>query len=125
MRKVLKYVLSEMKGAGINYHFQKYKTAEPVYPYFVGELLPVTPVNEDGIKEYTLQLEGFHRGSVVELLEEVDKIEERFPMWGNSTVIDNQSVTIFYDTCQTLDSMVEGLEKVLIHLTIKSLKGRS
>lgn len=125
MKKVLKHVASEMKAAQINYHFQKYKTANPVYPYFVGELLPVIPVNEDGIKEYTLSLQGFHRGSIVELLEEVDKIEEHFPAWGNSTVIDEQSVTIFFDTCQVLDSMVEGLEKVSVNLTIKTLKGRS
>lgn len=126
MKKALKYVLAEMKSAGINYHFQKYKTNEPVYPYFVGELLPVIPINEDGIKEYTLSLMGFHRGSLIELLEEVDKIEEIFPCIGGSrTVIDNESVAVFFDTCQPIDSMMEGVEKVLVNLTIKTLKGRS
>ncbi len=54
MRKVLKFINAEMKKAGVEYYFQKNKKPKPIYPYFVGELVPAEPVSEDGEKEFTL-----------------------------------------------------------------------
>lgn len=85
MKKILGFINTEMKQAGIEYHFQKNKKPKPVYPYFVGELVPVEPASEDGKKEFTLVLDGFTRetpsneGTLMELLLEAEKIQSILP----------------------------------------------
>lgn len=130
MKKVLKIVRDRMKSNEINYHFQRYKTSVPQYPYFIGEILPVTPTTEDGMKEYTLVLQGFNReteksdGTLFGLLEESDKIEKLFPsVEGFRTVIDNQAIAVFFCSCQPIESGESQLQKIEIQMTIKTWKG--
>lgn len=124
MDKMLQVILQKMKDSKVNYHFQQYKTQKPVYPYFIGELLPVQTFSEDGMKEYTMILDGFNRGTMYDLLKESEKIETAFPMVeGFTTVVDNQAITVFFASCQPVDSGDEQLQKVEIQLTIKTWKG--
>lgn len=130
MRQVLKLIGSEMKKAGIDYHFLKNKKKKVMYPYFAGELIPTEPDTEDGKKEFTLVLDGFNRksetteGTLFELLEEVEKIEEHFPsVEGLAAVVGNQAIAVFYSSCQAVDSGDEQLERVQVNLTIKTWKG--
>lgn len=124
MKKALKFIKNEMALIPVDYHFMKNKKSKPTYPYFVGELLPTEPTTEDGGKEYTLVVEGFHRGTLLELLEKAETIEEHFPsVEGLCTVDGNEAIAVFSSTTQPVDSGAEGLEKVQINLILKIWKG--
>lgn len=130
MKQVLKLIASEMKKAGIDYHFMKNKKKKITYPYFVGELLPTEPITEDGKKEFTLVLDGFNResetteGTLFELLETAEKIENHFPsVEGLTAIIKNQAIAVYYLSCQPVDSGDDQLEKVQVNLSIKTWKG--
>lgn len=131
MKQVLKLVNSEMRNAGIDYHFLRNRKKKTTYPYFVGELLPGIPASEDGEQEYTLILDGFNResdtteGTLYELLEEVEKIEEHFPqIIGLLTKVDQQNIAVYFTSCQPVDSGEEQLTKIQVNLTIKTWKGK-
>lgn len=130
MRKILKLINAEMKKAGIEYHFQKNKKPEPAYPYFVGGLIPAEPVAEDGMKEFTLVLDGFTRetsdseGTLLELLLEAEKIERHFPqVEGLTAMSGNQAIAVFYCNCQPVESGDVQLQKIQVNLTVKTWKG--
>ncbi|NBJ93205.1 hypothetical protein [Parablautia muri] len=130
MKQVLKLIASEMKKAGIDYHFMKNKKRKRTYPYFVGELLPADPTTEDGKKEFTLVLDGFNResettdGTLFELLEEAEKIEKHFPsVDGLTALVKNQAIAVYFLGCQPVESGDEQLEKVQVNLSIKTWKG--
>lgn len=130
MKKILGFINTEMKKAGIEYHFQKNKKPKPVYPYFVGELIPVEPASEDGMKEFTLVLDGFTRempsneGTLIELLLEAEKIEGHFPQVEGLTALSgNQAIAVFYCNCQPVESGDAQLQKIQVNLTVKTWKG--
>lgn len=130
MKKVLKFIAGEMKKTPVDYHFLKNKKSKPTYPYFVGELLPVDPTTEDGMKEFTLVLDGFNRktatneGTLFQLLEEAEKIEEHFPsVEGLTAIVEDQAIAVFYCSCEPVDSGDEQLQKVQVNLTVKTWKG--
>lgn len=130
MKQVLKLIASEMKKANIDYHFMKNKKKRITYPYFVGELLPTESTTEDGKKEFTLVLDGFNRksetteGTLFELLEEAEKIEDHFPqVEGLTAIVKNQAIAVYFSSCQSVDSGDEQLEKVQVNLSIKTWKG--
>ncbi len=130
MKKMLKFIADGMKEAKIDYHLTKNKKKRITYPYFVGELLPVTPISEDGMNEYSLVVDGFNResatttGSLVELLEEAEKIEQEFPQVGGKTaVVGNEAIAVFYCSCAPIDSGDEQLQRVQATLTVKTWKG--
>ena len=119
-----------MKKAGIDYHFMKNKEKKITYPYFVGELIPTESITEDGKKEFTLVLDGFNRqsetteGTLFELLETAEKIENHFPsVEGLTAIVKNQAIAVYYLSCQPVDSGDGQLEKVLVNLSIKTWKG--
>lgn len=130
MKVALKFIADQMKAAGVDYHFQQNKKSKPVYPYFVGDLFPVNPTTEDGLKEYSLVLAGFNRkttdnaGTLIELLDAADLIENQFPVVeGKTAMLGNEAVAVFFNGCQPMDSGDEQLQKVQITLTIKTWKG--
>lgn len=130
MKKVLEFIAGEMKKAGVEYHFEKNGKPKPAYPYYVGELVPTEPVNEDGMQQYSLILDGFTRktesssGTLFELLEDAEKIERHFPQVGGITaVLGNQAIAVFYCSCQPVDSGEEQLKKVQVILDVKTWKG--
>lgn len=130
MKQVLKLIASEMKKANVDYHFMKNKKKRITYPYFVGELLPTESTTEDGKKEFTLVLDGFNRksetteGTLFELLEEAEKIENHFPqVEGLTAIVKNQAIAVYFSSCQSVDSGDEQLEKVQVNLSIKTWKG--
>ena len=131
MKTILKFINSEMKKAGIDYHFQVNRSRKTAYPYFVGELIPVTSLEEDGIKEFAPVLEGLPRqtvsgkGRLLELIEEGEKIEEHFPQVGGLTaLLGNQAIAVFFNSVQPVDSGEEQLKKIQVNLDVKSWKGR-
>lgn len=130
MKKMLKYIADGMKVAGVHYYLTQNKSRKITYPYFVGELIPVTPITEDGGNEFTLILDGFNResavtsGTLFELLEEAEKIEDTFPgVEGRTAVIDNQAIAVFYCSAVPIESDEEQLQRLQITLTVKTWKG--
>lgn len=124
MKQVLSLITAEMKKASVDYHFMKNKKSKPTYPYFVGELLPTEPTSEDGMKEFTLVIDGFNRGTIFNLLEETEKIEQHFPsVEGLIAMVGNQAIAIFSNSPQVVDSGDEELQKIQINLTVKTWKG--
>lgn len=126
MKKMLKWIADELKSAGIEYHLNRNGKSKPTYPYFVGELLPVDPVNEDGMQEYSLLLDGFTRGTLTELLECAEKIEECFPIVDGKVAVlgDSETVAAWYSGCQPVETGEEELQKVTITITIHTWKAR-
>ena len=62
----LKFISDTLTGAGINYEFWEW-TSPVKYPYFVGEYSESEPVNEDGMQESEVILNGFTREAYFEL----------------------------------------------------------
>lgn len=125
MENVLAYINTMLTEAGINYHFLEYKTNKVVYPYHVGTLLPTEPYTEDGHREYTLVLDSFNRGSMLDLLKDIETIENTFPsVEGVQTVVNDEFIAVFFATSQPIDTDDEGLQRMETNIRIKTWKGR-
>ncbi len=117
-------IISESLGKlGINYEFGEW-TSEIVYPYFVGEYTEVPTLNEDGMQETTFILNGFSRGSWLELEEVKAKIEAHFGKVGGHTVIaeDKSAVAVFYSDSLIIPTGDAALKRIQINLMIKEWK---
>ena len=79
----LKFINDKLEEININYEFMQW-TKDIVYPYFVGEYQEAESLNEDGLQETTFILNGFSKGSWLNLEQEKEKIEKLF---SNATVI--------------------------------------
>jgi len=116
----LEFIDKELQDLGINYEFGEW-TSDIVYPYFVGNFIEVP--TEDGPAETNFILEGFARGSYLELLQTKDKIEKHFEH-GKTAILDNHSgVAVVYDNANCdIPTGDANLKKVQINLTVKEWK---
>lgn len=119
----LNIISESLEKLGINYEFGEW-TSEIVYPYFVGEYTEVPALNEDGMQETTFILNGFSRGSWLELEEIKDKIEAHFGKVGGHTVIaeDKSAVAVFYSDSLIIPTGDAELKRIQINLMIKEWK---
>ena len=123
-KEALKAVSQGMASIGLNYELQQW-TAEPAYPYFVGEYQEVVSFTEDGLQETSFILTGFTRGKYLDLETAKEKIEKKFhPIDGYRAITDTGSaIAIFY--ASSLANIPTGdaeLKKIQINLTIKEWK---
>lgn len=117
MTKILNYIASLLKEAGLNYAFMRWNK-DNVYPYFIGEYSEAEPTQEDQHHEYSFIITGFTTGSWLELEEAKDKIERLF----NSRIatIDNQSaVVISYSGAFPIPIEEGMLKKMQININIQ------
>lgn len=114
------FIDKELHGLGINYEFGEW-TSDIVYPYFVGNFTEVSA--EDGPAESTFILEGFTRGSYLELLQAKETIENHF-IHGQTAILENHSgVAVVYDDANCdIPTGDANLKKVQINLTVKEWK---
>lgn len=77
MTDVLNAISSEMEKLNINYQFERYKGTVK-YPYFVGSADADEFISENGYQSYTVSVNGFSRGSVIELVKASEKIKNHF-----------------------------------------------
>ena len=119
----LNIISESLEKLGINYEFGEWNS-EIVYPYFVGEYTEVPTLNEDGMQETTFILNGFSRGSWLELEEAKAKIEAHFGKVGGHTVIaeDKSAVAVFYSDSLIISTGDAALKRIQINLMIKEWK---
>ena len=116
----LKFISDTLTGAGINYEFWEW-TSPVTYPYFVGEYSESEPVNEDGMQESEVILNGFTREAYLELETAKSKIEKLFS--NMATILPNgNGLAIFYAGSFVVPTGDEELKKIEIHLRINEWK---
>lgn len=116
----LKFISDTLTGAGINYEFWEW-TSPVKYPYFVGEYSESEPVEEDGMQESEVILNGFTREAYFELEIAKSKIEKLFS--NMTTILPNgNGLAIFYAGSFVVPTGDEELKKIEIHLRINEWK---
>lgn len=122
MEYVLKTINKRLKGK--NYHFEEYKTSNPLYPYVIGELSETENTQGTGEEIYTFFLNIFTK-KVYNRIRIVEEIRGLFPTIEgyvkhseeNGTIaIYNQAITHFYTD-------VEGMHRTELRLKVLRWKG--
>ena len=118
MEKVLAFIAKKMKSAGVNYELGEWKS-KVVYPYFVGNYTHNPPQDEDGQETATLTLDGFHRGTVLELEIARGIIENTFT-YCTEILDDGSAVDVEYAGCLVIPKTGDAeLKRIEITLNIK------
>lgn len=119
-KTLLKFISDKLIGAGINYEFGEWNS-EIVYPYFVGEYADLEVYTEDGLQESDFTLNGFTRGSFIELETVKEKIEKLFS--NCIELLSNGSgIMISYSGSLTVPTGDAELKRIQISLSIKEWK---
>lgn len=124
MKETLKIISDAMESLGIEYDFGTYQKNPVVYPYFVGEYNETESFTEDGLQESTFLLNGFTRGTWLDLENAKEKIESYFDKVGGNTVItaNGSGAAVFYAVAQIVPTGDAELKRIQINLSIKEWK---
>ena len=117
--EALKYINQTLDENSINYEFMQW-TKDIVYPYFTGEYQEAEELNEDGLQEATFILNGFSKGSWLELEQAKEKIEKIF----NKTAIlpNGNGLAVFYSNGLVIPTGDANLKRIQINLEVKEWK---
>lgn len=120
----LQFINDQMGSIGIPYEFGQW-SSEISYPYYVGEKpSPEAFLAEDGSRETTIIVTGFHRGNVIDLERDKSKIESHFdPINGLRSKTDSGSIAVFFNGAFYVPTGEADLKKIQINLLIKEWKG--
>lgn len=126
-KEVLKIIDNAMNSLGLEYGFGEYSgnaNGEFVYPYWVGEYTETEPYTEDGLQETTFMLNGFSRGSWLDLENAKEKIESHFNKVSGKVGITSSgsAVAIFYAGALIVPTGDAELKRIQINLSIKEWK---
>ena len=114
---VLQIINNELTAAGINYEFGVW-TSDVIYPYFVGSYVEEESFTEDGQQGATFTLDGFTKGSWLDLEEAKAKIEKLFSDF--TTIAENNSaVVVLYASSLIVPTGDAELKRIQINLTVK------
>ena len=123
IQTILGIVTKEMNAIGIPYEFMRW-TSTITYPYWIGEYTESATVTEDGYEEGTLLVTGTTQGSWIRMLQDTEKIKDRFPpIYGLRTATDKGSVVIFYENSFPVDTGAADLKRMQVNLRVKAWKG--
>ena len=118
----LKLISDGMEALGLNYAFERWED-DPKYPYFTGEYQEKPSTTEDGLQEADFILNGFTRGSWLELETAKEKIENYFYRDGRTAIASNgNAVVVSYSHSFVIPSGDAELNKIEIHLNVKEWK---
>lgn len=126
---MLNFIDKQMDILDVPYEFGEWEWdgESPVkYPYFVGEFpSPETIDTEDGHRERTLIISGFHRGKAYTLEEIRQRIEAHFdPIGGlRGETEDGSAIAVFYNGAHFPPTGEMALKKIEIQLQIQLWKG--
>ena len=116
-KAVLNHISKKLTEAGINYEFVEWKS-DIVYPYSVGEYVEPEPMTEDGLHELSFTLNGFTRGSWLDLENAKETIEKLFA--NDTSILDNGSgVDVSYSGSLIVPTGDAELKRIQINLSIK------
>lgn len=122
---MLNFIDKQMDILDVPYEFGEW-TDDNKYPYFVGEFpSPEVIDTEDGKRERTLIISGFHRGKAYSLEEIRQRIEAHFdPIGGlRGTTEDGSAIVVFYNGAYFPPTGEMELKKIEIQLQIQLWKG--
>lgn len=120
--EALKAVEAGMAALGLNYAFIEWKK-KPEYPYFTGEYQEKPSTTEDGLQEADFILNGFTRGSWLELETAKEKIENYFYRDGRTAIASNgNAVVVSYSNGFVVPTGDAELKRIEIHLDVKEWK---
>ena len=115
----------EMNILDVPYGFVRWASEKPVPErYWIGEYTEVPTLTEDGAREYNLILTGTTKELWSLLMQDVAKIEDRFPRtcdFREST--EKGSVVIFYENNFPVPTGEANLKRIQVNLRIKAWKG--
>ena len=116
-QETLKYISDTLTAAGINYEFGEW-TSDIVYPYFTGEYQETPATSEDGLQETSFILNGFSRGSYLDLENAKRTIENLFAYC--ATILDTGTgLCVDYDNAFIVPTNDAELKRIQINLSIK------
>ena len=113
-----------MQELGLEYEFGTYEKRPIVYPYWVGEYQEFDTTTEDGLQESTVILNGFHRGSWLDLERAKEKIENYFNRISGKTVVTNSGsgVAVSFSDALIVPTGDAELKRMQINLNVKEWK---
>ena len=120
----LKFIKEQMDILGIPYEFGEWTSTTIQYPYFVGEVTEDATTTEDGYESTTFILNGFHRGTYMDLEEVKAKLYKHFhSIHGLRATTDSGAIAVFYGGAFYVPTNEADLKRIQINLIIKEWKG--
>lgn len=116
-KTVLKLINDRLNENGINYSFARWE-GEAKYPYFVGEYSEQEETYEDGEMDTTFFLNGFTRGSWLDLERSKETIADLFRRY--TTIEDGHGIAIIYASGTVIPEEDADLKRIQINLTIRT-----
>lgn len=110
---------------GLNYEFGQMSDSPPNYPYWVGDYIETDGNTEDGVETQTIILEGFARGTHLELENQKEAIKEHFKFGTTDLIQTPVKVVVniwFLNSINIPDDNMD-LKRCQIHLITKIWKG--
>lgn len=125
-KALLNIIATSMESMGLEYAFATYNGHPIRYPYFVGEYTESASTTEDGMQETAFILNGFHRGSWLDLEDAKEKIEQHFSRVSGHTVMaeNGSAVAVFYEDALIVPTGDEEFKRIQINLKSKEWKVR-
>lgn len=117
MSEALKIINDKLTDEGINYEFGVW-TSDIVNPYFVGEYAETESFTEDGLRELTFMLNGFTKGSWLQLEQARTTIEKLFSNYTQITE-SGTGVSIEYANSLIIPTGDADFKRIQINLSIK------
>lgn len=113
-----------MTELGLEYQFGTYDKRPIVYPYWVGEYQEFDTITEDGRQESTVILNGFSRGSWLDLERDKAKIENYFGRVSAKTVItgSGSGVAFSFSDALIVPTGDAELKRMQINLKVQEWK---
>ena len=119
----LGFISEQLGGIAIPYEFGEWGS-DVVYPYYTGEITEEPATTEDGAEQSTLILNGFHRGKLIALEQDKEKIKKLFnPIYGLRGETDSGAIAVFFDGAFYVPTGEADLKRIQINLKIKEWKG--
>ena len=120
--EALGYIDSFFESIDVPYEFMEGTGNEVPETYFIGEYQEIDSLTkqEDGLQESSFTIEGFSRGSWLELMDIKEKIEKRI---STTAILGNKSgFAVFYSQCLVIPTGDYELKRIQITLNIKEWK---
>lgn len=113
-----------MTELGLEYEFGTYDKKPVKYPYWVGEYQEFDTITEDGLQESTVILNGFSRGSWLDLENDKAKIESYFGRISAKTVITDSGsgVAVSFSDALIVPTGDAELKRMQINLKVQEWK---
>ena len=119
----LNFIKDQMGKIAVPYEFGEW-SSDVKYPYYVGEITEEPPTTEDGAEQSTLILNGFHRGKLIKLERDKEKIKKHFhPIYGLRGNTDSGAIAVFFDGSFYIPTGEGEAKRIQINLKIKEWKG--